>query len=123
MEIYVVRNGERLGPYRGEQFKEMSDNGLLMVVDLARNEQTNEWQRLYMVAWLVPRLAVPATYSAAFGHSVVSEPSIYPTSRKTETAVAVQGIAVFAGKQNAYYTKAFPDADCTFQRLGEKARN
>jgi uncharacterized RDD family membrane protein YckC len=60
MDIYLLQDGQRRGPFRVFQVKEMVDRGEAAVTDLAWHGGLDGWQPLGEVAALVPYLPRPA---------------------------------------------------------------
>jgi uncharacterized RDD family membrane protein YckC len=60
MDIYLLQEGQRRGPFRVFQIKEMLDRGEAAVTDLAWHGGLDGWQPLSEVAALAPYLPRPA---------------------------------------------------------------
>lgn len=106
MQIYVLRNGERLGPYSREQVEELLEGGIFVLMDLAWAGQTDEWQPLYKLVGTARRhIAVPESLAGNVNSG--AESFVHTPVTQMGSGVNEEDIALFVGRNSAHFVKAW----------------
>ena len=86
MEIFISRDGQKLGPYPIEQVRKLLDQGILQANDLAYHKGLDNWVMLSELD------AITTNHSKTFEPNKVQAPPAFPFQPKKEQSK--QGLAV-----------------------------
>ena len=76
MEIFISRDGQKLGPYPIEQVRKLLDQGILQANDLAYHKRLNNWVMLSELD------AITTNHSKTFEPNKVQAPPAFPFRQK-----------------------------------------